>query len=89
MKFAGFTKPILSNVFANLTCHQGRKVTYGSFVVDFKEHKEERERTILTAGGDQIEYPGDKSTHTAGLTTEKSLSTASFQQKEQDSCWWI
>jgi hypothetical protein len=52
---------------------KGRKVTYGSFVVDIKEHKEEQERTILTVGGDQIEYPGDKSTRTAGLTTAKIL----------------
>jgi hypothetical protein len=48
-------------------------VTYGSFVVDIKDHKEEKERTRLTIGGDQIEYPGDKSTRTAGLTTAKIL----------------
>jgi hypothetical protein len=42
-------------------------------VVDIKEHKEEQERTRLTVGGDQIEYPGDKSTRTAGLTTAKIL----------------
>jgi hypothetical protein len=52
---------------------KGRKVTYGSFVVDIKDHKEERERTRLTVGGDKIEYPGDKSTRTAGLTTAKIL----------------
>jgi hypothetical protein len=52
---------------------KGRKVTYGSFVVDIKDHKEEKERTILTVGGDQIEYPGDKSTQTSGLTTAKIL----------------
>jgi hypothetical protein len=39
---------------------KGRKVTYGLFVVDIKDHKEEKERTRLTVGGDQIEYPGDK-----------------------------
>jgi hypothetical protein len=50
-----------------------RKVTYGSFVVDIKDHKEEKERTKLTVGGDHIEYPGDKSTLTAGLTTAKIL----------------
>jgi hypothetical protein len=49
------------------------KVTYGSFVVDIKDHKEEKERTRLTLGGDQIEYPGDKSTRTAGLTRAKIL----------------
>jgi hypothetical protein len=52
---------------------KGPKVTYGSFVADIKDHKEEKERTILTVGGDQIEYPGDKSTRTAGLTTAKTL----------------
>jgi hypothetical protein len=52
---------------------KGRKVTYGSCVVDIKDHKEKRERTRLTVGGNQIEYPGDKSTRTAGLTTAKIL----------------
>jgi hypothetical protein len=52
---------------------KGRKVTYGSFVVDIKDHKEEKERTRLTVGRDKIEYPGDKSTRTAGLTTAKIL----------------
>jgi hypothetical protein len=64
---------------------KGRKVTCGLFVVDIKEHKEEKERTRFTVGGDQIEYPGDKSTRTAGLTTEKFSSTASFQPWEQHS----
>jgi hypothetical protein len=52
---------------------KGRKITYGSFVVDIKDHKEEKERTRLTVGGDKIAYPGDKSTQTAGLTTAKIL----------------
>jgi hypothetical protein len=52
---------------------KGRKVTYGSFVVDIKDHKEEKERIRLTVGGDQIEYPGEKSTRTAVLTTAKIL----------------
>jgi hypothetical protein len=52
---------------------KGRKVTYDSFVVDIKDHREEKERTRLTIGGDQIEYPGDNSTRTAGLTTAKIL----------------
>jgi hypothetical protein len=51
----------------------GRKATYGSFVVDIKEHKEERERTRLKMVGYQIEYHGDKSTRTADLTTSKIL----------------
>jgi hypothetical protein len=39
-------------------------------VVYIKEHKEERERTRLTVGGDQIEYLGAKSTRTVGNTTK-------------------
>jgi hypothetical protein len=52
---------------------KGRQVTYGSFVVNIKDHKEDKERTRLTVGGDQIDYPGDKSTRTAGLTAAKIL----------------
>jgi hypothetical protein len=52
---------------------KGRKFTYGSFVLDIKDHKEEKELTRLTVGGDQIEYPGDKSTRTTGFTTTKIL----------------
>jgi hypothetical protein len=41
--------------------------------VDIKDNKDEKERTRLTVGVDQTEYPGDKSTRTAGLTTAKIL----------------
>jgi hypothetical protein len=52
-------------------------VTYGLFVVDIKDHKEEKERTRLTVGGDQIEYPGYK--------RQKFLSTALFPPWEPNS----
>jgi hypothetical protein len=64
---------------------KGRKVTYCSFEVDIKDHKEEKERTRLTVGGDQIEYTGDKSTRTAFLTTENISSTVSFPPWEPNS----
>jgi hypothetical protein len=65
---------------------KGRKVTYGSFVVDIKDHKEEKECKRLTFGGKQIEYPGDKSTRTAGLTTaKKTSSTVLFPLQVQSS----
>jgi hypothetical protein len=51
----------------------GLKVTYESFVVDIKAHKEKTECIHLTLGEDKIEYPGDKSTRTSGLTTAKML----------------
>jgi hypothetical protein len=60
---------------------KGRKATYGSFTVDIKDHKDEKERTPLTVGGDQIEYPGDKSTRTAGLTTAKILTNSVISTK--------
>jgi hypothetical protein len=41
--------------------------------LDIKYHKEEKERTRLTVGVDQIEYPGDNSTRTAGVTKAKNL----------------
>jgi hypothetical protein len=41
--------------------------------VDIQDHKEGKKRTRLTVGGDQIQYPGDISTRTAGLTTAKIL----------------
>jgi hypothetical protein len=63
----------------------GQKVKYGSFVVDIKYHKEEKERNRLTVGGDQIEYSGDKSTQTAGLTTAKYSSTVLFPHWEPNS----
>jgi hypothetical protein len=44
--------------------------------VDIKDHKEEKERTRLTVGGDQIEYPGEKSTRTSGLTAAKILTNS-------------
>jgi hypothetical protein len=64
---------------------KGCKVTYGSFVVDINDHKEEKECTRLTVGGDQVEYPGNKATRTAGLTTAKFSSTASFPPWEPNS----
>jgi hypothetical protein len=64
------------------TIPKGRKVTYGSFIVDIKDHKEEKERTRLNVGGDQIEYPGDKPTITAGLTTAKILINSVISTKD-------
>jgi hypothetical protein len=46
-----------------------------------KEHKEEKECTRLTVEGDQIEYPGDKYTRTAGLTTLKNVINSTISTK--------
>ena len=52
---------------------KGRTVTYGRIVCKLRPHKKEVERTRLTVGGNLIDYPGDVSTKTAGLTTAKLL----------------
>ena len=48
-------------------------VTYGRIVVDIRPHKQEKERTRLTVGGDKINYPGETSTATSDLTTAKMV----------------
>ncbi len=50
-----------------------RDVTYGKFVVDYRENKEEKERVRLTVGGDRINYPGEVATPTADLLTVKLM----------------
>jgi len=52
---------------------QGRKVTYGRIVVDFRPNKSEPNRTRLTVGGDRIDYPGVVRTDTADMMTAKLL----------------
>jgi hypothetical protein len=37
---------------------KGRKVTYGSFVVDIKDHNEEKERTRLTLEATKLNIQG-------------------------------
>jgi hypothetical protein len=50
-----------------------RDVTYGSFSCDYKPNKEEKWRTRLTTGGDQINYPFDCGTPTADMTLLKII----------------
>ncbi len=46
---------------------------HGSFRCNYKPNKEEKERTRLTAGGNQINYPDDTGTPTADMTLFKVL----------------
>ena len=48
--------------------HRGRRITYGNLVCDIRPNKAEVHRVRLTAGGDQIEYPGEVSTPTSDFT---------------------
>ena len=47
--------------------------TYGQLLCDIRMKKEETHRTLLTVGGDRIDYTDGKSTPTSDLTTEKFL----------------
>ena len=49
------------------------KVTYARCVCEYRPQKEEKGRTIITVGGDRLDYQGEVSTKTSGLTTIKLL----------------
>ena len=53
--------------------NQWRDATYGHIVVDYRPQKFEPHQTILTVGGEKINYPYDISTPTADLATIKLL----------------
>jgi hypothetical protein len=55
------------------TVPKDRTITYGRIIVSIRPQKAKVERTPLTVGGNLIDYPGDVSTKTAGLTTAKVL----------------
>jgi hypothetical protein len=48
-----------------------RHITYGKIVCDYKPHKKEKERVILTVGGDRLDNSSDGATSTADITTFK------------------
>jgi hypothetical protein len=46
---------------------------YGRILCNFCPQKKDQNRTRLAVGGNRIDYPGNKSTPTANLTTTKLL----------------
>jgi hypothetical protein len=50
-----------------------RHITYGKIVCDYKPHKKEKERVMLTVGGNRLYYSGDVAASTADITTFKIL----------------
>ncbi len=48
-------------------------MTYGKFVCEYKTNKAEKERTLFTVGGDNINYPGNCATPTRDLTLFKIM----------------
>ena len=56
-----------------LPADRWKDVTYGRICCNYREQKEEKNRTRLTVGGDRINYTGDCGTPTADLLTVKLL----------------
>ena len=55
-------------------CHQvpkGKKVSYARTVCMIRPEKDEKERTRITCGGDQLDYDGKVATETSSLETAK------------------
>ena len=48
-----------------------KKLTYGKIVCEVKPEKEEKESTILTVGGNLLDFTGNLSAPTASDTTAK------------------
>jgi hypothetical protein len=59
-----------------------RKITYGKIVCDYKPHKKEKERVLLTVGGDRLDYSGDATISTADITTFKILINSNLSTKD-------
>jgi hypothetical protein len=59
-----------------------RKITYDKIVCDYKPHKKEKERVILTVGGDRLDYSGDVATATSDITTFKILINSNLSTKD-------
>jgi hypothetical protein len=51
----------------------GKRATYIIIMADYREHKSDPYRVWCTEGGNMIDFPGDKSTRSADLTTVKCL----------------
>jgi hypothetical protein len=58
------------------------KITYGKLVRDYKQHKTEKERVILTVGGDRLDYTSEVVTSTADITTFKILINSTLSTKD-------
>ena len=50
---------------------EDRKATYANFICTIRPQKKETHRVRMTAGGDQLDYPGDASSPTVAITDAK------------------
>ena len=52
---------------------KGRKVTYATFVLDYRPLKNKKYRVRITVGGDRLEYEGDAGSPAANMLETKIL----------------
>ena len=71
----GIGDRVVSNDTLDFICKsevpQGKKVTYGNFVCDYRPLKSEPYRVRLTVGGDRLEYESDAGSPAASLVETK------------------
>ena len=61
-------------------------MTYGRIVCDIKPHKSETHRTILTIGGNLLDYRSEVTITTADIITFKTLIKVTYQHLMPDFC---
>jgi hypothetical protein len=61
---------------------KNKKITYGKIVCDYKPHKKEKERVLLTVGSNRLDYSGDVATSTADITTFKILINSTLSTED-------
>jgi hypothetical protein len=58
------------------------QITYVKIVCDYKPHKKDKERIILTVGGTILDYSEEVATSTADITTLKILTNSTLSTKD-------
>ena len=72
--------------YENIPNNRRKDITYAKIVVDYRPHKQEKERTRITVGGNLINYPDNVSTKTAEVTTAKILINSTISTPNAQFC---
>lgn len=67
------TNTIFFITYENIPINKRKDITYERIVVDYRPQKQEKERTLITVGGNLINYPDNVSTKNEKVTTAKIL----------------
>ena len=72
--------------YEHIPIDRRKDVTYARIVVDYRPHKQEKERTRITVGGNLINYPDDVTTKTAEISTAKILINSTISTPNAKFC---